>query len=313
MSFGKLAEMRTFERVAAHESFAGAARELGISPSAVSKQIRLLEERLGVKLLHRTTRRVTLTQAGRLYFERAQKILGEVDELEVTVRGLHSEPRGHAARLGAAGLRAPLPVRGGRGVRGGVPAPAHRVRDDGSEGGRGGGGLRRRRARREAGELDARDAAPRPLRARALRVAGLSRGVRRARTRPPRSARTTASSTTTRSPTRGRSASDGRAQTVAATGRLRANSAWTLRALVLAGQGIALHPEVPGARGPRGGAPGERARGRARRRPRGDGVASARPARRGEGARVRGLHRRAAALRALVGAAPQSDSHAAIG
>jgi DNA-binding transcriptional LysR family regulator len=94
MSSGTLAEMRTFERVAAHESFAGAARELGISPSAVSKQVRTLEAHLGARLLHRTTRRVTLTQVGRLYFERAQKILGEVAELEVTVRGLHAEPRG---------------------------------------------------------------------------------------------------------------------------------------------------------------------------------------------------------------------------
>jgi DNA-binding transcriptional LysR family regulator len=90
----RLAEMRTFERVAAHESLAAAARELGLSPSAVSKQIRVLEERLDVKLLHRTTRRVTLTQAGRVYYERAQKILGEVEELEHTVRGLHAEPRG---------------------------------------------------------------------------------------------------------------------------------------------------------------------------------------------------------------------------
>ena len=90
----ELAEMRTFERVASHESLAGAARELGLSPSAVSKQLRALEDRLEVRLLHRTTRRVTLTQAGRAYLERARKILGEVDELEMTVRGLHAEPRG---------------------------------------------------------------------------------------------------------------------------------------------------------------------------------------------------------------------------
>jgi DNA-binding transcriptional LysR family regulator len=90
----RLAEMRTFERVAAHESLAAAARELGLSPSAVSKQIRTLEERLDARLLHRTTRRVTLTQAGRVYYERVQKILAEVEELEHTVRGLHAEPRG---------------------------------------------------------------------------------------------------------------------------------------------------------------------------------------------------------------------------
>ena len=89
-----LEELRTFVRVAALRSFGGAARELGLSPSAVSKQIRTLEERLGVRLLHRTTRRVSLSEAGELLQARAERLLEELGELQTTLRGLHGQPRG---------------------------------------------------------------------------------------------------------------------------------------------------------------------------------------------------------------------------
>jgi DNA-binding transcriptional LysR family regulator len=91
---GSVEEMRTFTRVAARGSFAAAARELGLSPSAVSRQIRLLEARLGVRLLNRTTRQVAPTELGRLYQERSLAILTEIEELEAAVRGLHGELRG---------------------------------------------------------------------------------------------------------------------------------------------------------------------------------------------------------------------------
>lgn len=94
IALGNLNEMGTFIAVASHESFAAAARALGLSPSAVSKQIRVLEERLGVRLIHRTTRRVTLTEPGRLYLDRARSVLEEVEQLESAVRGLQAEPRG---------------------------------------------------------------------------------------------------------------------------------------------------------------------------------------------------------------------------
>jgi DNA-binding transcriptional LysR family regulator len=86
--------MRTFMRVAQHESFALAARELGLSASAVSKQVRQLEQRLGARLLNRTTRRVALTELGRTYLAGARKVLEDVDEIEAAVRGLQREPRG---------------------------------------------------------------------------------------------------------------------------------------------------------------------------------------------------------------------------
>jgi DNA-binding transcriptional LysR family regulator len=90
----RLHEMRTFLRVAHHESFALAARELGLSASAVSKQIRQLEQRLGVRLLNRTTRRVRLTEPGRVYVASAQRVLDDLEEVEATLRGLQGEPRG---------------------------------------------------------------------------------------------------------------------------------------------------------------------------------------------------------------------------
>ena len=242
MPFGKLAEMRTFEQVAAHESFAGAARALGISPSSVSKQIRTLEDRLGVRLIHRTTRRVTLTQAGRVYFERAQKILGEVDDLELVVRGLHSEPRGT--------LRVSAPQDFGRfylcEAVGAFAAeyPHLRIEFEMTD--------RKVDVVEEGFDV-------------AVRVAKLPSStlvMRRLGTCPrvlcaspayleaygtPDSPAALASHNcieydyaesnawTFRS-------AGGRRHTVSATGRLRANSAWTLRALALAGQGIALVP-----------------------------------------------------------------------
>ncbi len=60
----------------------------------MSKQLRALEERLGVRLLQRTTRSVVLTDLGRTYLERSSAILTEIDELESSMRGLQSTPRG---------------------------------------------------------------------------------------------------------------------------------------------------------------------------------------------------------------------------
>ncbi len=72
---GHLDEMRAFLEVARRQSFSAAARALGLTSSSVSKQVARLEERLGAQLLRRTTRRVSLTEAGNLYAERADRIL----------------------------------------------------------------------------------------------------------------------------------------------------------------------------------------------------------------------------------------------
>lgn len=90
----RLEEMATFVQVVEARGFSAAARELGLSPSAVSKQVRVLEERLGVRLLQRTTRRLALTEPGRRFLERARAILAEVRELRADVAGLQREPRG---------------------------------------------------------------------------------------------------------------------------------------------------------------------------------------------------------------------------
>tara|TARA_A200000113_G_scaffold139213_1_gene125105 strand:- start:10056 stop:10280 length:225 start_codon:yes stop_codon:yes gene_type:complete len=71
----QISKISMFIAVVKHQSFAGAARDLGFTGPALSKQVQALEEQLGVKLLHRTTRQVSLTEEGALYYERARKAL----------------------------------------------------------------------------------------------------------------------------------------------------------------------------------------------------------------------------------------------
>ena len=87
-------EMETFVRVVETGSFSEAARDLRMTPSAVSKLIGRLEDRLGVRLLSRTTRKLSLTEEGRVYFQRVSPILAEVEEAEQTVSMATLEPRG---------------------------------------------------------------------------------------------------------------------------------------------------------------------------------------------------------------------------
>ena len=75
-------------------SFGEAATELGASPAYVSKRIRLLEQELGVKLLHRTTRRVAVTEEGERVFQWAQRILDDMDQLLQEVAVTRREPQG---------------------------------------------------------------------------------------------------------------------------------------------------------------------------------------------------------------------------
>ncbi|WP_437618034.1 LysR substrate-binding domain-containing protein [Sorangium sp. So ce1151] len=97
---GHLGEMRAFLEVARRQSFSAAAKALGLTSSSVSKQVARLEERLRAKLLKRTTRRVSLTEAGHLYAERAARILSDVEEAERAVAELDGTPRG-ALRISA--------------------------------------------------------------------------------------------------------------------------------------------------------------------------------------------------------------------
>lgn len=94
--------MRVFARVAALGSFAGAGRALGLSQTMVTKHVEAAEARLGVRLLHRSTRRLALTEAGRTWLEACGRVLAEIAEAEETAAAGQAEPRGR--------LRVAVPV-----------------------------------------------------------------------------------------------------------------------------------------------------------------------------------------------------------
>lgn len=86
--------MQAFLAVADLEGFAPAARKLGLSPSGVTRLIAALEERLGARLLQRTTRSVALTDAGQRYLARARRILADVEEAEASIQDERTRPSG---------------------------------------------------------------------------------------------------------------------------------------------------------------------------------------------------------------------------
>jgi DNA-binding transcriptional LysR family regulator len=90
----RIASMQAFVRVAALGSFSAAGRALGLSQTMVTKHVVALEERLGVKLLHRSTRKLVLTEAGRNYLVSCERILAEIEEAEASASLDRIEPRG---------------------------------------------------------------------------------------------------------------------------------------------------------------------------------------------------------------------------
>jgi DNA-binding transcriptional LysR family regulator len=90
----RMTSMATFVKVVESGGFSAAARSLGMSPSMVTTHVRSLEEGLAVRLLNRSTRKVSLTEAGHAYYERCLQILAEVDEAERIAQSLQSTPRG---------------------------------------------------------------------------------------------------------------------------------------------------------------------------------------------------------------------------
>lgn len=88
-------QMQIFVAVAQQQGFSAAARQLRLSPPVVTRAIAELEARLGVRLLHRTTRHVRLTEAGQRYLNDAKRVLAAVDEADEAAIGIHAEPRGH--------------------------------------------------------------------------------------------------------------------------------------------------------------------------------------------------------------------------
>ncbi len=91
----RLHAMRVFSRVIDLGSFAAAARDLNVSPAAVTRLVAELEEHLGTRLINRTTRRLSLTDAGSNYLERARQILADVEDAEAQANLATSVPRGH--------------------------------------------------------------------------------------------------------------------------------------------------------------------------------------------------------------------------
>ncbi|MBA4788207.1 MAG: LysR family transcriptional regulator [Rhizobiales bacterium] len=89
-----LNELQIFTSVVDQGSFAAAAKALGVTRSAVCRRVDGLEKRLGVRLLDRTTRRLSLTEAGETFYRRGAKILAEVAETELLVSEFGEEPRG---------------------------------------------------------------------------------------------------------------------------------------------------------------------------------------------------------------------------
>ena len=112
MRLNQLDGLIAFWRVAQHGGFTAAAAALEVSPSALSQAIRHLEARLGVRLLNRTTRSVSLTEAGEAYLSRVGPALGEVLEAGDRLHALQGRPSGklrlNAARISIAMVLQPL-------------------------------------------------------------------------------------------------------------------------------------------------------------------------------------------------------------
>jgi DNA-binding transcriptional LysR family regulator len=90
----RLTEMEAFATVVDQGGFTDAARKLGISKSAVSKHVAALEQRLGARLLNRTTRRVSPTEIGLAYYDRARRVITDAGEADALVAAMQAEPSG---------------------------------------------------------------------------------------------------------------------------------------------------------------------------------------------------------------------------
>ena len=89
-----VSDLAFFAMLIKHGSLSSAAQELDVTPPAVSRRLASLENRLGIRLLNRTTRRISLTYEGELYLEEGRRILDDLDELEQRVSSGHSVPQG---------------------------------------------------------------------------------------------------------------------------------------------------------------------------------------------------------------------------
>lgn len=89
-----LTDMAIFAAVVEQNSFSGAAEKLQMSKSNVSRRISLLEERLEMTLLHRTTRSMSITESGRVYYEHCARLVAEARDADLAIRAMHASPSG---------------------------------------------------------------------------------------------------------------------------------------------------------------------------------------------------------------------------
>ena len=104
----RLASITAFVRVAENGGFSAAARRLNLSTTTISDQVQALENVLGARLLNRTTRRVSLTEIGREYYERCSLILHELEEADEVAASLQLTPRGHLRIYSQQGVSPPV-------------------------------------------------------------------------------------------------------------------------------------------------------------------------------------------------------------
>lgn len=90
----RFTSLQVFAKVAASGSLSAAGRDMGLSQTMVTKHIAALESRHGVKLFHRTTRRLSITEAGQNYLESVERILGEIEAADASIAADRFEPRG---------------------------------------------------------------------------------------------------------------------------------------------------------------------------------------------------------------------------
>lgn len=90
----RLSDLEFFSQLVKHGSLAALARELGVTPPAITGRLAQLEKRLGVRLLNRTTRRISVTHEGEIYLATGTRILAELQELEQTVSSSRAVPKG---------------------------------------------------------------------------------------------------------------------------------------------------------------------------------------------------------------------------
>src|SRR5580692_12851758 len=90
----RLTSLTVFGRVVECGGFSAAARRLNMSVTMVSNHIQALEDRLGARLLNRTTRKVSLTEVGKAYYDRCTQILADIEQADDIAGALQSTPRG---------------------------------------------------------------------------------------------------------------------------------------------------------------------------------------------------------------------------